>query len=256
MQPNNQDPNNPYYPPNPQTPQAGTVPIVAQPISGSSYEAQKPLGWIIGVILLTIALLAAIGAGYWAFSERQDYKNNVEKHVSVAVAEAEKKTTEKNNLKFAEELKNPLKNYVGPASYGSISVDYPKTWSAYVGNGVSSSSQFNAYFHPNVVPNVVAKTGEKEAVALHIEVLNQPYDRTMTIRESAIKSGKVSAAPYALPKNPNDVGVMFTGELASKLQGREILLPLRDKTIVITIETDAYTADINNYILPNLTFVP
>lgn len=259
MQPNNPQPNNPYYPPNNAMPPVagGPSPIVPQPVSQSTFKSQRPLGLIIAVIILSALLVATIGVGYWIFTERQDYKNNVDKHVSVAVAKAEKSTTDKNNKKFAEELKNPLKKYTGPSSYGSISLDYPKTWSGYVGATSTGNSVFNAYFHPDVVPNVAAGSQEKTAVALQVQVISQTYDTYVATKSSYVTGGKLVAEPFALEKNPGVVGVMFTGEMQpSRLQGRQIVLPLRDKTIVITMETDQFMNDIRTYILPSLTFVP
>jgi hypothetical protein len=258
-----QQPASTYFPPNQAALQAeqqqqalAVNPAVQQVLGSNGFQSQKPVKWIVSVALLAILLVSASGFSYWAFTERQKYKNDTDKIVAAAVAQAEKKTTEKNNEKFAEELKNPLTNYTGPSSYGTISVGYPKTWSAYVSTGTGSKSEFEAYFHPKVVPAVSTGSTGKAAVAVHIQVTDDTYDEVVSDRESSIKSGKLTAAPYALPKNAEQVGVVFTGELASKLSGREIVLPLRDKAIVITFETDEYLNDIEKYILPNLTFIP
>lgn len=254
--------NNQFFPSNPAALQAeqqqqaiAQNPAVQQVMSNSSFQSQKPVKWIIIIALLIILLISAGGFAYWAFTERQKYKNDTDKIVAVAVTKAEKDTTEKNNKKFAEELKNPLTNYTGPSSYGSISVDYPKTWSAYVKEAASGTSVFDAYFHPEFVPDITA-TKEKPAVALHIQVVGQGYDKVVASRESDVKNGKLSAEPFALEQNPEDVGTIFRGQLDSDLQGTQIILPLRDKTIIITTETDDYLEDIEKYILPNLTFVP
>lgn len=212
--------------------------------------------WIIGVVVLAVLLLGALGFGIWAFGERQNYKNNVDGIVADAVKVAEKETTDKNNKVFAEELKNPFKSYVGPESYGSVKITYPKTWSGYINNGDSSRAAVDMYFHPDIVP-ASGRSGENTvAVALHIQVVDQAYDKLVVARNSAVKSGKLTAAPYALPKMPSEPGMKFVGQLDNKVNGTEIVLPLRDKSIVITTQTDTYLNDFNNIILPNLTFVP
>lgn len=251
MPPNN---SNQYFQPNTTVPQG--VPPQA-PISAASLTPKKPVGLIVSLVVSILFLLSAIGFGAWAFSERSDYKNNSDQKVAAAVADAEKATTEKNNKEFAEELKNPLKTYTGPASYGTVTVKYPKTWSAYVTTGSGSNEPLNAYFHPDVVP-AVTQTGSdtREAIALKIQVTNQAYDQVIQQYESQVTNGDITASAYALPKMPDQVGMKFVGKLDQQLNGTEIVLPLRDKTLIITTETDNHLADFNNYILPNLTFVP
>jgi hypothetical protein len=258
------EPHNPYYPPGPAggvpSPNVIPPPVSLQPspapVSRNTAAMHSHRSWIICVVLLSLLLLGALGFGFWAFSQRQDYKDNSDQKVAAAVGVAKKQTTEKDNQRFAEELKNPLKTYTGPSSYGSISVQYPKTWSAYVNTASSGNAVLDAYFHPDVVPSTTAGGTSKPAIALRIQVLNQAYNDVVGSRKSLLDAGQVTAAPFALPKVPSVVGVRYTGKLPQQLNGIEILLPLRDKTLSITTETDQYLGDFNNYILPNLSFVP
>ncbi len=48
---------------------------------------------------------------------------------------------------FIVREKQPLQTYTGPSAFGSISVKYPKTWSAYV-DETNSSTPVDGYFHP------------------------------------------------------------------------------------------------------------
>jgi hypothetical protein len=261
MQPNNDQ--NPYYPARAQAEQPiPQGPTFAPPAGQSNFnglgKSGPAWGWIITVTLLTIAVVGVSGFAIWAFGERQDYKNNSDKK-SVAAAEvAKKQTTEEDNKRFAEELKNPLKTYVGPESYGSVAVQYPKTWSAYINSeGLSGNSIIDIYFHPDVVPSLASQGGgERPAIALHVEVLNQAYNQTISTMNSSVVAGLLTAEPYALPKVPNQKGTLFRGQLANKLNGTQVVLPLRDKTLVISTDTDQFLPDFNTYILPNLSFEP
>lgn len=254
MQPNNP---NPYYPP-----REPVVPVTqpmnsGQPNFGGLPKSGPAWGWIVTTTLLVVVLLGALGFGLWAFSERQDYKNNSDKKAAAAVEVAKKQTTEENNKKFAEELKNPLKTYTGPEAYGSVIVQYPKTWSGYITTGTSGSgAAVDAYFHPDVIPPLGAGENNQSAVALRVQVLNQPYDQAMLTFKAQVDAGTLSATPYALPKMPEQVGTMFKGAITQYLSGTQIVLPLRDKTIIISTDTDQYLPDFNNYILPNVTFEP
>lgn len=233
-----------------QTP-SGTAPIG----SPSLPPAKKPLGLIIAVAILALALIGALVFGFWAFAERADYKNNSEEKVAAAVEVAKKETTDENNKRFAEESKNPLKTYTGPSSYGSVKVQYPKTWSAYIDALGTAGIPFDAYFHPDFVPATQAGEG-KQAIALRVQVSSEPYDQVLGMYDGGIQNNELKASPYALPKMPEQVGMKFVGKLSDQLNGTEIVLPLRDKTLIITTETDNYLADFNKHILANLTFVP
>lgn len=229
-----------------------------QPMSNSTFQAHKPVTWIVVTALLVILLISVSGFGFWAFSERQTYKNDSDKLVAVAVTKAEKATTEQNNKKFAEELKNPLKVYTGPSSYGSITIEYPKTWSGYVSTANTSGAVLDGYFNPDVVPTILPPSSgqSRQPIALKVQVIAQTYDQVVTAQKSFITSGKVTASPYALPKMPEQVGTKFVGAISSDINGTQYVLPLRDKTLVITTESDQFLNDINTYILPNFTFVP
>lgn len=246
MPPNN---NQPYF-------QQPNIPQAPLPSSGGGFGRDSSTKWIVSTILLVVLLLAALGFGFWAFAGRQDYKDNTDAKIVAAVKVSEKETTDENNKKFAEELKNPLKTYVGPGSYGSLRLTYPKTWSGYVNNGAEGEAAVDLYFHPDVVPGVNGSSENSPPVALHIQVLNQAYDLVVQERSGLVETGELIGAPYALPKMPKEAGMKFTGKLNDQVNGTEIILPLRDKTIVITTQTDTFMNDFNNIILPNLTFVP
>lgn len=203
---------------------------------------------LIPLLFASIFFAGALGFGIWAYSERSNYKNNtdqiVEKEVSVAVERAQ---TEKDN-EFLEKEKQPFKTYQGSEVLGSFSVQYPKTWSVYSND---TSGQASVLFHPNFVP-----ANNKTAYAMKVEVLDRPYDSVASTFANDVKTGKLRAIPYALPKVPNSVGLRLDGELKDKKRGTVVILPLRDKTIQITSESETFTRDLNETILPNFTFIP
>ena len=264
MQPTNNN-QNPYYPARetvvqPVQPggQSPISPSGGQPNFNGFGKKGPAWGWIITVTLLTLVILGVTIFAFWAFGERQDYKNNSDKKSAAAAEVAKKQTTEVDNKRFAEELKNPLKTYVGPESYGSVTVQYPKTWSAYIGNqGLSSSTVLDLYFHPDIVPTLGAQSdGSRAAIALNVQVLNQSYNSVLTSLKPNVDNARITASPYALPKMPNQAGTIYRGTLSNGLTGTQVVLPLRDKTLILTTNTDQYLADFMTYILPNLTFVP
>lgn len=57
---------------------------------------------LLPLILVVLFFLGAVGFGYWAFAEREDYKNNSDQKVAIAVAAAEKRTQAADAKVFAE----------------------------------------------------------------------------------------------------------------------------------------------------------
>jgi hypothetical protein len=190
---------------------------------------------------------------YWAYSGRQDYKDNVDAKVATAVASAKQEEGKLKDAQFAEAEKNPLKTYVGPSAYGSVTVQYPKTWSAYVADTDDTTPFVDGYFQPNVVPDISAQSS---SFALRIQVVQNSYDSVLQTFQAQLKQGKVTVQPYALPKLPKTVGSRLSGAIAQDKQGDMVLLPLRDKTLKIWTESASFKSDFDNIILKNLSFSP
>ena len=205
------------------------------------------------LILAIIFFLSAIGFGVWAYQGRQDYKNNVDAKVATAVTAAKQDESVIKDKEFAEASKNPLKTYTGPAAYGTVKVQYPRTWSAYISDTTNSDPYVNGYFFPDVVPDT---SNQNTVFALRVQVAQQSYSDVLKGFQSLVQSGKVTVSAYALPKQPSIVGSRVDGQIVNNKSGSMILLPLRDKTLKVWTEAAQFEPDFNNNILPNLTFSP
>jgi hypothetical protein len=208
---------------------------------------------LIPFILVVLLLIGAVVFGVWAYQERQDYKDNVNSKITVAVGEAVKSEDTKAAAKYAEESKYPLKTYSGPSAYGGLQVQYPKTWSAYVVERNSSEYVVDGYFHPNFVPDA---SGNINSFALRVRVSSQSYAQVVQNLQGFVKSGKTKATPFAFAKVPNVVGTRFDGELGSNKQGSLVVVPLRANALLVSTEVNEYMGDFNNNVLPNLSFSP
>jgi len=203
---------------------------------------------LIPLIIAVTLLLGSLGFGAWAYMSRQDYKYNSDEKSDAAVEVAVERTkTEKDN-EFLEREKEPLREYIGPAALGGMTVKYPKTWSVHV---EEKNNQLTALMHPDYVPADPATS-----YALKIEVINSPYDRVVSSMEGAVKAGKASAEAYNLDMLPDIIGLRVDGQIDSKKEGSAIILPLRDKTIRISSEGADFIGDLDNIILANFTFNP
>lgn len=206
---------------------------------------------LLPLILASLFLLGALGFGFWAFGERQDYKDNVDQKIAVAVVDAKKQEAVVKDKQYAEAAKLPFKTYNGPEQYGSIALQYPKTWSAYVAvSDGRGSTALDGYFNPDVVPDV---NNDGNTFALRMEVVSNSYSEVL---RSFQNKEDITITPYALPKLPKVVGVRVSGQIEQEKKGSMVILPVRDKTLKIYTEADTYINDFNNNILPNLSFAP
>lgn len=209
---------------------------------------------LIPVVLLSVLFIAAASFAYVANNGRQDYKNNVDAKIAVAVAADKKVVQNEDAAQYAQVAKQPLKTYVGPEAYGTIRVSYPKTWSAYIlDSSTNSSNPLDAYFAPNSVPDIAGTTS---SFSLRIQVTSTSYDQTVKQYANQLQQNALTLTPYSLPKLPNVIGVRITGQIEQSKQGIMVILPVRDKTLKIWTEASAFTDDFNNNILPNFTFSP
>jgi hypothetical protein len=208
---------------------------------------------LVPLILAVLFFFSALGFGFWAFSGRQEYKNKSDQITAVAVNEAITATQQADAVKYGEEAKKPYDNYIGPAPFGNVTVNYPKTWSAYVMEDQDGSKPITAYFNPKFVPNV----GEKEnAMALRVELVQDSYDKVTESFNGLLKTKEVTLQPYKLAKVPSVVGSRIEGQITSTKQGTMIILPLRNMTLKIWTESNDFKADLDTHILPNFSFVP
>ncbi len=215
-------------------------------------KPHKPWALIIPLVFFVILFLATAGIASQIAAQRDDYKNNVKQKVAVAVTAAKQETEKKDEVAFLEREKSPYRTYEGPSAFGSINIQYPKTWSAAVSEVDKGSEPVNGFFHPSVVPDPKSGTG----FALHLEVVTTSYDRALNSFQSAVKRGEVRISPYIAPKVPGVLGARVDGAVVKDHQGSMVLFPLRDKTIRLTTLSPQFVPDFNNIILENLVFTP
>jgi hypothetical protein len=235
-------------------------PVQITPVSTAALAPIPKSGGIgshIVEIILGLLLAGALGFGIWAFMGRMDYKSNSDKKSAVAVEKANAAQKIKLDAEYVEKDKLPYDTYSGPGAAGSIKMQYPKTWSAFINEQASSSNPIVGYFHPGFVPDT---NGQATAFALRLEVVSTQYSEVLRQYESYVKSGTIAMAPYSFPGVPSVLGAKLSGNIVSgsdKVVGTIVLMPLRDKTIKVWTESNsAFLPDFEAAVLANFTFVP
>lgn len=219
-----------------------------------SLDARGVLNVLLIPVIVLVLFLAGTGVfAIWAYMGRQDYKNNVDQKIAAAVSSAKQDQQKADAATYAEEAKLPFDTYIGPAAFGNITVKYPKTWSAYVAEADTSSTPLDGYFQPSVVPST---QDQNSSFALRMQLVQSSYDTIMAQYNGLVQSKQVTVAPYTLAKVPSVVGSRVEGQIKPNKQGIMIILPLRNLTLEIWTESNSFKADLDNNILPNLSFTP
>ncbi len=220
---------------------------------------QKGFSSTLSIVVLAGLLVLSLTFGYWAFSGRQDFKNNSDKKAATAAATAKTQQTAADKVTYDALIKQPYKTFTGSATYGTISFSYPKTWSAY-NDQTSQTEPINAYFYPGEVPGVSSGT----AYPLRVELTSTDYAEAIQQYSQQITGSTLKSAAYIPPKMAGvaniQPGTRFDGPLWQNGQtsqtGSMVVIKVRDKTLQIYSQSPDFANDFNNIVLPSLTFVP
>lgn len=214
-------------------------------------------GFTLLIVPFIISLLLLIGAvvfGASTYGKMLDYKNNVNAKINTAVTAAKQQEVNTKDAQFAQAEKYPLKTYNSSATYSSVSVKYPNTWSAYVIDDTNASPYVSGYFYPNTVPDTQSPTVD---FALRMQVLQDSYGSVLNGVKEDVQQGLTTVSPYKAPNVPGVVGSEIIGQLPSiSRTGTMVVLPLRTLTLELWTEGSQFETDFSNIVLPNFTFSP
>ena len=200
-------------------------------------------------IPLVISKLLLVGAsifGIWSYLQFLDQRDNVDQIVAEAVVAAEEAQKVTLEADFAEREKSPTRKWVSRSSVGSVEINYPKTWSAFVEEKDTGSKPLSGFFHPSVVP-----ADDSTRYAVRILIDETKYSKVTGDFEKEIEKGEVTAKPITVA---GVTGTRFDGQIDKDYSGAMVVFALRDKTLRIWTESEAYLKDFNEIVIKNLTF--
>ncbi len=206
--------------------------------------AVNPL--LISNLLTGLMVLVLTGATIWLFMGYTDYKSNSDQKVASAVASAKKEQLQIDEKSFLEKEKLPTRTYTGPADLGSVSLQYPRTWSVYVGQQVGA---LEVYMHPDVVPPV----SNTQPFATRVVVEDKPYETVLKAYDALVKKGDLRSNPVTIE---GFSGIRLDGKFTKEREGSAVVFKVRDKTLTVATDASAYRNDYDNTILKSLKFNP
>ena len=198
-------------------------------------------GLIKTIIIIALALIAVtfIGLFIWMTMQYNEVSSDVQGQINVAVAKAKDEQAKKDETEFLEREKYPYKTFAGPADYGQLTFEYPKTWSVYVAADASSGGNFNAYFNPNQVDAV----GKDTINALRVTIKNTSFeDVTAEYQKNMAK--KDANLTMATATFNGITGNRYTGTIpGTDLSGYIVTFKIRDKTAILQTDSVLFQAD-------------
>lgn len=200
--------------------------------------------------LALIALSLILGSVMiWALVNYNDQRQNVDKKVQAAVADAKKQQSDADARIFAEKEKQPYTQFIGPNELGRVTFNYPKTWSVYVGSDGGQASSYEAYLQPGVVPPVLSR----QPYALRVSIDNRSYDQTLQQYQLSAKTGELKSTAIAVN---GFSGNRLDGKFSGGFEGSMVIFKVRDKTLRLYTETTVFRPDFDNIVLKSLSFNP
>ena len=210
-------------------------------------KADRNLIETIVLVIVSIVAMVFIGLFIWKYLEWDSVKTDVDGQIDAAVAMAVSENTTKLENEFVEREKYPYKSFMGPADYGSLSFEYPKTWNVYIAKDASNGGDFEAYLNPGEVQPVNPTTIN----ALRVIIRDQAFDNVVRTYDGLVRSGKVTVVSRNVGSTMANV---YTGELPNSIIGTVAIFKLRDKTVIL--QTDAALFSDEFYrLLDTVTFV-
>lgn len=221
----------------------GSTPLATgAPLSSARMNVpgeKKSHGSIIETIILIAMTLVAVIFIYLYIQKYVDYENistDVNSQIDAAVAMAQAETATQKEAEFAEREKYPYKTFTGPADYGSLSFEYPQTWSVYIAKDAAKGGDFEAYLNPGEVNPVSAQTIN----ALRVTIRDTAFDTAVRTYDNFVKSGRLQFS------NRSVGGVLanvYTGELPNNIHGALVMFKLRDKTVMLQTDAELFIGE-------------
>lgn len=209
-----------------------------------SHESGLVHPLLVTSIVLGVLTVGLGGFSVWAFLNYMDQKNNVDAHISAAVADAKREQQEADRADFVEQEKVPTRQLTGPVDLGQVKFSYPKTWSVFV---EKEGASYDAYMHPLTVPPLTSGT----PYALRVTITSTRYESVLGGFNERIKQGQLKASPVTI------VGVDGTrldGAFSNSIRGSMVLFKIRDKTLQVYTQSTNFQSDFDNIVLKTLEF--
>lgn len=210
-------------------------------------EPKKDIvGLVKTIVIIIVSLIAVtfIGLFIWMSLQYSEASSDVQGQIDTAVAKAKDEQAAKMEAEFLEREKYPYKVFSGPADYGQLTFEYPKTWSVYVEAAANAGGDFKAYFNPIQVDAV----GDDTINALRVTIRNKGFDEVVTEYQRLMdrKDSGLTMEATTIGVNNNITANRYTGKIPNTdLSGYIVIFKIRDKTVILQTDSVLFAEEYN-----------
>lgn len=220
------------------TPPSTGAPLTSAAMQVPQVEKKSHRNLVETIILVIVSIIAVVFIGLYIskYIEWDALSTDVEGRIDAAVAAARVEVTTQLEEEFAEREKYPYKSFLGPADYGSLGFEYPRTWSVYIAKDASSGGDFEAYMNPVEVEPVSTRTIN----ALRVTIRDTAFDNVVRTYDNYVKNGRLTL------ENRSIGGVLanvYTGQISNDIQGVIAIFKLRDKTVMLQTDAEIFVGE-------------
>lgn len=208
----------------------------AAPYDPYAQKSRRNLIETIALVVVSLIAVLFVGLFIWKYLEWDSVKTDVDGQIDAAVALAISENTTKLENEFLEREKYPYKTFSGPADYGSLNFEFPKTWNTYIAQDAANGGNFEAYLNPGEVQPVSAQTIN----ALRVQILDQAFENVARNYENLTNSGQLSVTTRPVG---SAVANVYTGTLPNNIRGIATIFKVRDKTILIQTDAELFAEE-------------
>lgn len=246
--------NNPFQPQQPAStpigqPLAGQAPnpnMPKPPKAKMSKEDKVNLIKLISLVSTSVLAIVFIGLFIWKNVEYIDIKDNMDSKIDVAVAEAKDEQAEQLEKEFANREKYPYKTFAGPADYGELTFQYPKTWNLYVAADAANGGDYEAYLNPGEISPI----SKSNINAVRIKIYDMSFEKVVADYQKELerKGSNLKADTITID---GTTASRYSGTLPNtdNLNGYIVIFKIRDKTVTLQTDSVLFESDFNALLL-------
>ncbi len=207
------------------------------------------------IVILSLTTVTFIGLFIWMYIEKTTLQDEWDTRTEMEVAKAVDGEAIKQANKCAEDKKYPYETFVGPADYGLLSLQYPKTWSVYVDKAAENGGNFNAYFNPLQV----AEVGRDTINALRVTISTDTFDKVIQSYQRDVEKKKPTLTVSSIEIGNANGGTPTTANRydgtipGTELRGSIVIFKIRDKTVILQTDSELFKPEFDK-LLGTVTF--
>ncbi len=202
------------------------------------------------IIVLSLTTVTFIGLFVWMSVQYNETRSDVDGQINRAVAIAKDEQATALEAEFLEREKYPFKTFSGPADYGQLTFEYPRTWSVYVAADASNGGDFSAYFNPIQV-NVVSKDTIN---ALRVTIRDKSFDDVAAEYQRYMDKKDSNLSVETITTTKGITANRYSGNIPNTdLNGYIVIFKIRDKTAILQTDSVLFEEDFNK-LLNTVTF--